>query len=125
MLWVPTHSLEFEPENASFVFLLKPGWRNNERALIFRWGCRYESILTTHVCAYKHEKPAFPFDSSDMGVLVQSCNKDYCVLSLTGGAIIQRASQRISTVAYRQYRQSQGHCLSRMPHKLGSKNNVL
>lgn len=86
MLWVPTHSLEVQPEHSYFVFHLKPRWRSNERALLHRWARRYECLQTPCMCVrectcvHKHEKPAIPFTNIDMGVPAQSCYKDYCLL---------------------------------------------
>lgn len=37
-------------------------------------------IHHVYVCAHKHEKPAIPFANIDMGVPIQSCFKDYCLL---------------------------------------------
>lgn len=78
----PPTALRSSQNTLIFVFHLKPRWRSKGRALLHRWAHRYESIQTVCVCVcpLKHEKPAIPFANIDMGVPVQSCYKDYCLL---------------------------------------------
>lgn len=80
----PPTALRSSQNTLIFVFHLKPGWWSNERALLHRWAHRYESIQTACmcvcVCVRKHEKSAIPFANIDMGVPIQSCYKDYCLL---------------------------------------------
>lgn len=80
----PPTALRSGQNTLIFVFHLKPRWRSNERALLHWWAHRYESMQRQRVCVYvrthKHEKPAIPFARIDMGVPVQSCYKDYCLL---------------------------------------------
>lgn len=70
----PPTALRSTQNTLIFVFHLNLRWRSNERALSHRWAHR------PCVCAHTLEKPAIPFAYIDMGLPVQSCYKDYCLL---------------------------------------------
>lgn len=54
MIWVPTHSIEVQPEHSYFCVPLR--WRGNERALLHRWAHRYESIRAACVCGCTNQQ---------------------------------------------------------------------